>query len=405
MSFIDDTLNTRATLEDMTDNAAKVMRASLDKVRKEAQRALAKIRKEMEGEEIPKTMAMKRRLEAALADIRESLAAKIDEAQTKLISAKETLYKRSYTEAVAALENATGSDVELGTSFSQSFKEAARRAARGKVLGVPTTKAMQGVKDWSDTKLRLAFTEATLRGDSIDKLSGRVDEIMGVGQRAATRIARTNMTAIMNDAQMEVYDANADIILGYRWHATFDRRTSAICASLHGRFWPLGEQPPGPPAHPNCRSILIPVLKDQELQAMIDGEETQRVKGSSGEEIVSADVDYEGWLKQQDEQFQKDVLGSETKALLFDRGALGVNDMLWPDLTTRTDEEAIQLAMVKNPDKKWVKELANELDVAKATAREIAKEEKKLEKSVPFDEGYDSVGQARRRGALKRGKK
>ena len=44
------------------------------------------------------------------------------------------------------------------------------------------------------------------------------------------------------------------------WEATLDNRTTALCQGRHGRRWGDGWFVP-PPAHYNCRSVLIRVPK------------------------------------------------------------------------------------------------------------------------------------------------
>jgi SPP1 gp7 family putative phage head morphogenesis protein len=135
--------------------------------------------------------------------------------------------------------------------------------------------------------------------------------------------SRTLTNAIGNIAQRETYQANDDIIIGERYMATLDSRTSSICASLDGTYFKIGEGAQ-PPLHPNCRSVRIPEIDPKYKLSGIGGE--RRAKGSKGVNIVSSKTTYSTWLKRQPADFIDDVLGKK-KGLQFRKGELDFNDI------------------------------------------------------------------------------
>src|SRR5690606_11553648 len=86
------------------------------------------------------------------------------------------------------------------------------------------------------------------------------DGVLAVNRHAASTVVRTSLQHVATVARMETLEANADILNGYRWSSTLDNRTSSICASLDQRVFEFGKGPV-PPAHPNCRSSIVPELK------------------------------------------------------------------------------------------------------------------------------------------------
>ncbi|HAI38149.1 MAG TPA: hypothetical protein DCM40_08510, partial [Maribacter sp.] len=74
--------------------------------------------------------------------------------------------------------------------------------------------------------------------------------------------------AVSNKARQITIDRNIDIIKGFQWLSTLDTRTSDICKSYSGLTWDSNKNPIGhkknyrtPPAHYNCRSVIVPMLK------------------------------------------------------------------------------------------------------------------------------------------------
>lgn len=85
------------------------------------------------------------------------------------------------------------------------------------------------------------------------------------GQRyCASRLIRTEVNHFSNQGFLEGYKAAG--IIRYRFMATLDLRTSAICRQLDGKTFLVEEAKAGknlPPMHPFCRSITVPVVSDR----------------------------------------------------------------------------------------------------------------------------------------------
>lgn len=221
------------------------------------------------------------------------------------------------------------------------------------------------------------------QGETVDQMVKRIigtkaerytDGILQMTRLNAEAVVRTAVNHVSNAAREEVWTANADIVAALRWTSTLDGRTSAICRSRDGMMVPIGDNPlpkgakqlapPGarPPAHPNCRSVMVAVLTGEGIdslagerpfvrdtrtgdQRQIDFRQEARDRaGSSWADMsrternaavkkVRADwyeqnvgrvpsaTTYNDWLKKQPAAFQDQVLG-KAKGALYRKGGL-----------------------------------------------------------------------------------
>lgn len=169
-------------------------------------------------------------------------------------------------------------------------------------------------------RLRDQVRISVLEGETISQATKRVRATIDVSRRGAEMVARTAISHTAHEAKNEHYKANRDIIKAVRWVSTLDGRTSAICRARDGATFPIDEGP-RPPAHPNCRSTTVPVLKSlKELgfRKMKDLPESTR---ASMDGQVPKSTTYATWLAGKSAAFQDEVLGP-TKAKLFRSGGL-----------------------------------------------------------------------------------
>lgn len=108
---------------------------------------------------------------------------------------------------------------------------------------------------------------STMRDMAID-VAGRLREHAFRGARwRAERIVRTEIINAASAGHQAALEAAGAEIPGLKrqWDATLDARTSHICETLNGQVRPIdqpfnyaGREVSRPPAHPNCRSRLVP---------------------------------------------------------------------------------------------------------------------------------------------------
>jgi SPP1 gp7 family putative phage head morphogenesis protein len=176
------------------------------------------------------------------------------------------------------------------------------------------------------TQITQTITDGVILGDTTPTIIQSLRNMFGLQRNQASTLARTITNFVAMRAREATFKENEDIFDGYEWVATLDGRTSLICASRDGMVYPFGDDPiknPKPPAHFSCRSTIVPTIKSQfNIFQKGDADRPFRAEGQKG--TVSADINYEQWLRQQSEPFQQEVLGS-TKARLFREGNLNLS--------------------------------------------------------------------------------
>lgn len=142
-----------------------------------------------------------------------------------------------------------------------------------------------------------------LKGRLTKAQRGSIDTIIAGGGQATSipnnqirAIVRTSVNQVAVAADRIIAAENPDVTAKYRYTATLDSRTSAICRALDGKVFVHG-QGPYPPQHFNCRSryINIPIGLEKEFE--------------------EAREDYGEWLNNQSEAEKRKVLGPSRLAM------------------------------------------------------------------------------------------
>ena len=234
-------------------------------------------------------------------------------------------------------------------------------AAQGATITLPNgevvSKAFRGIATSQSERFSQVVRNGLLTGETTPDIAKRLigslqfgEEAKTVGQLAAaggqaTQVAdnqiltliRTSINQVANTASQQVYEANQDITQKYRYVATLDTRTSAICRALDGREFEYGKGPM-PPQHFNCRSTTVPVINYKELgfnpppparRASMDGQ-------------VPADTTYGKWLK--------DKMPGETEADVIRRqqDALGDKAPYFRNLANKYGPDAAIAKLVRD---------------------------------------------------------
>lgn len=87
----------------------------------------------------------------------------------------------------------------------------------------------------------------------------RVEGAFNGGLARATVISRTELLDGYRTASLYSHSANADVLSGWRWLATLDRRTCPSCWSKNGNVYPATT--PGPWDHVQGRCARCPVVR------------------------------------------------------------------------------------------------------------------------------------------------
>lgn len=130
------------------------------------------------------------------------------------------------------------------------------------ILRQRNTHAIQGITDETNKAIGRELTDGVLSGEGIPDLTKRlVSVIDDVSIPRARTIARTEVMYASNKGIRKNWETMG--FSKFSWKTHHDERTCDICGPLDGKIIP-DEQPDDPPAHPNCRCIMLPVIEKKE---------------------------------------------------------------------------------------------------------------------------------------------
>lgn len=204
-------------------------------------------------------------------------------------------------------------------------------------------------------KFQDRIQDGFIRGESSTEIVNRVrgtkargyaDGIMNTTKAAAGALVRTSVQSVAHSARLEVFRANSDTIKSIRHLSTLDNRTTITCISRSGLEWDLDGNPIGHslpyrdlPLHWNCRSVYTVVLRPwKEVAGEMADTVSAKFPKSQRDDVleamqasmdgpVSADLNYEQWLKTKPIAFQLEVLGP-AKHRLWTDGKITFRDLV-----------------------------------------------------------------------------
>ena len=185
--------------------------------------------------------------------------------------------------------------LDVGTNLLQgSFEEAVKgpgsvmklTARQGAVIRMPDgtsiVKAFRGLAERQGELFSRAVLDGLLTGESTESIARSLYGELGFSTEALTprqvalaqkgnawkmakhqvrTLVRTSVNATSNAASLQVYKANPKLTKKYRWIATLDSNTTAICRNLDQKEFFYGKGPtPSNPPHFGCRSTTVPVI-------------------------------------------------------------------------------------------------------------------------------------------------
>lgn len=168
-------------------------------------------------------------------------------------------------------------------------------------------------------------------GETNELLAARAARALGKSKRDAASIAVTAAGAIVSAVRQKFFEANADVIKAYKYQATLDTRTSALCRAYDGLMWDTNYEPIGHSypfrqprinTHFNCRSTIIPVIKGADELKNVPPATRSSMNG-----YVPQDINFNDWLKTQPKDVIEKTLGAG-RAELFLQGKITMRDLI-----------------------------------------------------------------------------
>lgn len=174
----------------------------------------------------------------------------------------------------------------------------------------------------------------------VARISGTRDTpgIMEISKRNARALVHTSIQQVANDARLETFRQNQDVIVTLRWFTALDGHVCPQCVARGDLRWkndeehtPVGHSVPwaSPPIHFGDRCVLMPETKSlRDLGLDID--EPPPGARASSEGPVSAKTTIEDWLSRRTKAQQDEQLG-EGRADLWRRGVITLQQLLSPE--------------------------------------------------------------------------
>lgn len=181
------------------------------------------------------------------------------------------------------------------------------------------------------TRLEREIKIGVSLGETNELLAARVARALGKSKRDAASIAVTAAGAIVSAVRQKFFEANADVIKAYKYQATLDTRTSALCRAYDGLMWDTNYEPIGHSypfrqprinTHFNCRSTIIPVIKGADELKNVPPATRSSMNG-----YVPQDINFNDWLKTQPKDVIEKTLGAG-RAELFLQGKITMRDLI-----------------------------------------------------------------------------
>lgn len=296
---------------------------------KEAQRVLNRLRRDISARlSREPTIFQRQRLTDILKDINALSTLAFKDISGKMLQGAKELasveaeFSTTLFNKVVNVEFTLPSDAALLNAVVGSAMDVGLNA------GVTIPDALSRFSVKKAEQITRAVTDGIAVGDTTQQIAKKLGTMIDtLHKRQIDALARTIVNHAASASRDLVYKENSDIMDGYRWVATLDSKTTMICGSRDGVVY-KNPTDPTPPAHYNCRSTTVPVIKPEyDIGAGLSGRRPSI--GGSGAKSVSSRTTYGGWLKKQPVSFVDEALGIE-RSKMFRSGKLSIGKFVDP---------------------------------------------------------------------------
>lgn len=222
------------------------------------------------------TQADIRRAVNRLNDLYKRMTIELNEVDLKAISMLEKDLKEIGVTNIEFAEKQIKDKIKK-TGIDQTFAIANDKVLKNILQGsIFTELAIEGITDKNHifNELKRSFAVGMSQGESIPKLSKRIQKIINSNKERAVLIARTETTRVENQARQEVYEGAVKdgIEMKKQWDAYVDNRTRKSHVSINGEIVGIndtfsngllypGDSSGGASEVCNCRCSMTVLLK------------------------------------------------------------------------------------------------------------------------------------------------
>jgi SPP1 gp7 family putative phage head morphogenesis protein len=176
------------------------------------------------------------------------------------------------------------------------------------------------------TQMRIGY------GSGDKTVIDKVESQLKTNKSSTLTIVSNSIRTVASVAREEVYKKNYSVLKGKLYVAVLDNRTSLQCIAYDGSVYDMDNKPIGKeslpyrdlPAHFNCRSMYIPILKSFKEIGLPEIPKSTR---SSMDGQVPEDMNFKDFLEKKGKAFQDEVLG-KGKAQLWRDGKITLQQLL-----------------------------------------------------------------------------
>lgn len=195
--------------------------------------------------------------------------------------------------------------------------------------------ATRPLAPWVVQRMKQELIRGIVVGDNPRTVARKIlkdtERAFNGGLARATTIARTEMLDAHRRGSQAAAQANTDLLAGWLWQCTLDRRTCPSCLSKHGTLHPVDDF--GPIDHQNGRC------------ARVDKTKTWKELGFDIDEPADAFPDARKWFDGLTEDSQLAIMGPTRMQLLND------GKIRWEDLATLHKSGAWRDSYIQTPVK------------------------------------------------------
>lgn len=269
---------------------------------------------------------------------------KFQEAQRQLDSLMNNVYKQekeintltyidvaynAYYDSIYSLQQRTGIAFNFDTIDPELVDKLLSSKWSGKNYSERIWNNTQQVAD----SIKEEMLMGALTGKTEKEMIATITERFAVGLYSARRLIYTESDFISNALDLEAYKEAG--VTKVRFCAVHDLKTSKICQEHDRKIVEISKAVQGknvPPMHPNCRSTTEPVINEK-----VEAKMKRRVRdpATGKDKIVSANQNYQEWLRKQQkehgietlEKLKKRIVNKNTKKSMYDSKSISNNNI------------------------------------------------------------------------------
>lgn len=155
-------------------------------------------------------------------------------------------------------------------AWAESYAQYVSDMEAGFILGKIKPALIEGIRGGAGVKEIVKMIEDVLKGYDITLDAHRIEAMV-----------RTITSTGYNEGRAQLFDTIKGDIIGYQYSAILDGRETALCHRLHGKILkPTDLSRYNPPNHFNCRSIVVPIFKEEKFDGIFNIPAVQRTNGN-----------------------------------------------------------------------------------------------------------------------------